>query len=78
MARRITSATIPNISNSLGCAVIGANGNNEGQLPIGMAITLNLHEPRLSWTLTVSERYARWADFLIEAHGTKGITYGYD
>jgi hypothetical protein len=78
MTRPITTATIPNISNALGCALIKSNGGPDGQMPLGMAVLLHMDEPILRWTLVVSNRYERWELFLLEAANSKDVIFGYD
>ncbi len=78
MARRITSATIPGISNALGCALIKANAGPDGHMPLGMAILLHMDEPVLRWTLKVSNRYERWELFLLEVANSRDVILGYD
>jgi len=47
-------------------------------MPIGMALTLNLGNQPMDWTMVVSNRYERWAEFLTQARGSRDVVFIYD
>lgn len=79
MARIPTAVRVDAISHTLAGAIIASNATtSDGAMPIGMALTLNLGNAPMDWTLVVSNRYERWTEFLTQARGSRDVTFIYE
>lgn len=79
MARTPTAVRIERISHTLAGDIIASNAmHSDGAMPIGMALTLNLGNQPMDWTMVVSNRYERWAEFLTQARGSRDVVFIYD
>lgn len=79
MARTPTAARIERISHTLAGAIISSNAmTSDGAMPTGMALTLNLGNEPMDWTMVVSNRYERWAEFIAQARNSRDVVFIYD
>ena len=79
MTRTPTAARIERISHTLAGAIIASNAmTSDGAMPIGMALTLNLGNEPMDWTLVVSNKYENWQAFLKQARGGRDVVFIYD
>jgi len=89
MARTPTAVRIERISHTFAGAIIANRQclgvlftddamHSDGAMPIGMALTLNLGNQPMDWTMVVSNRYERWAEFLTHARGSRDVVFIYD
>lgn len=80
MARTPTAVRIERISHRLaGDIFFWRNAmTSDGAMPTGMALTLNLGNEPMDWTLVVSNRYERWAEFIAQARNSRDVVFIYD
>lgn len=81
MARTPTAVRIERISHTLAGSIIASTATTyDGTMPIGMALTLNLGNQPMDWTMVISNRYERWAEILTQAgtRGSRDVVFIYD